>query len=137
MVVQEPVDALVPGMPSSAIAAGRAARRRARHGDSDALVAPAWIDADVAMPRPPRAGDGRPGPAQGRRVRLHVPGVQRRAVGAREGELVRYRCRVGHAYSEEAMVEAQGGAVEARCGPALKVLEERGELLGRIADRIG
>ena len=34
------------------------------------------------------------------------------------------------------MVEAQGGAVEAALWPALKALEERGELLQRIADRM-
>jgi two-component system chemotaxis response regulator CheB len=50
---------------------------------------------------------------------------------------VRYRCRVGHAYSEEAMIDAQGSAVEAALWTALEVLEERGELLQRIADRIG
>ena len=54
----------------------------------------------------------------------------------REGELIRYRCRVGHAYSEDAMVEAQGSAVEAALWTALEVLEERGELLRRIAVRM-
>jgi two-component system chemotaxis response regulator CheB len=54
----------------------------------------------------------------------------------KEGELVRYRCRVGHAYSAEAMVEAQGSAVEAALWAALEVLEERGELLRRIAGRM-
>jgi two-component system chemotaxis response regulator CheB len=54
----------------------------------------------------------------------------------REHDLVRYRCRVGHAYSEDAMVEAQGNAVEAALWAALEVLEERGELLRRIAGRM-
>jgi two-component system chemotaxis response regulator CheB len=54
----------------------------------------------------------------------------------REGELVRYRCRVGHSYSEEAMIDAQGSSVEAALWTALEVLEERGELLQRIADRM-
>jgi two-component system chemotaxis response regulator CheB len=53
----------------------------------------------------------------------------------REGERVRYRCRVGHSYSEDAMVEAQGASVEAALWTALEVLEERGELLDRIAGR--
>ena len=54
----------------------------------------------------------------------------------REGELVRYRCRVGHSYSEDAMIAAQGSAVEAALWTALEVLEERSELLRRIARRM-
>jgi two-component system chemotaxis response regulator CheB len=53
-----------------------------------------------------------------------------------DGALLRYRCRVGHSYSEEAMIEAQGSAVEAALWAALEVLEERGELLRRIAARM-
>ena len=54
----------------------------------------------------------------------------------REGDHTRYRCRVGHAYSEEAMVTAQGTAVEAALWTALEGLEERSELLHRIAKRV-
>jgi two-component system chemotaxis response regulator CheB len=46
-----------------------------------------------------------------------------------------FRCRVGHAYSEDAFVAAQGESVEAALWTALEVLEERAELLGRIAQR--
>jgi two-component system chemotaxis response regulator CheB len=53
----------------------------------------------------------------------------------RQGELTRYRCRVGHSYSEDAMVDAQGTSVEAALWAALEALEERGELLRRIAVR--
>ena len=38
----------------------------------------------------------------------------------REAELARYRCRVGHSYSEAAMVDAQGNAVEAALWSALQ-----------------
>jgi two-component system chemotaxis response regulator CheB len=47
----------------------------------------------------------------------------------------RYQCRVGHAYSEQAFVGAQGERVEAALWTALEVLEERAELLERIAER--
>jgi two-component system chemotaxis response regulator CheB len=49
---------------------------------------------------------------------------------------MRYRCRVGHSYSEDALVDAQGSSVEAALWTALEVLEERGELLTRIAERM-
>jgi two-component system, chemotaxis family, protein-glutamate methylesterase/glutaminase len=54
----------------------------------------------------------------------------------REAELVRYQCRVGHSYSEEALIDHQAIAVEAALWAALEVLEERSELLNRIADRM-
>jgi two-component system chemotaxis response regulator CheB len=54
-----------------------------------------------------------------------------------EGELVRYRCRVGHAYSEDSMVVEQGSAVEAALWSALELLEERAEFLDRVAERHG
>jgi two-component system chemotaxis response regulator CheB len=53
-----------------------------------------------------------------------------------DGELVRYRCRVGHVYSEEALVDGQAYTVEAALWTALEVLEERVELLERVAARL-
>jgi two-component system chemotaxis response regulator CheB len=52
-----------------------------------------------------------------------------------DGEVVHYRCRVGHSYSEDAMVIEQGSAVEAALWSALEALEERGEFLHRLASR--
>jgi two-component system, chemotaxis family, protein-glutamate methylesterase/glutaminase len=52
-----------------------------------------------------------------------------------EGELVRYRCRVGHTYSEDSMVVEQGSAVEAALWSALELLEERADFLERVAGR--
>jgi two-component system chemotaxis response regulator CheB len=54
----------------------------------------------------------------------------------RDGHPARYRCRVGHVYFEEAMVTAQGSAIEAALWTALEGLEERSELLLRIAKRM-
>ena len=50
-------------------------------------------------------------------------------------ELVRYRCRVGHAYSAESMEEEQGRAAEAALWTALRALEERVGLLDRLLER--
>jgi two-component system chemotaxis response regulator CheB len=52
-----------------------------------------------------------------------------------EGELVRYRCRVGHSYTEDAMVVEQGSVVEAALRSALEALEERAEFLRGMAVR--
>jgi two-component system chemotaxis response regulator CheB len=142
VVVQEPADALVPGMPSSAMAVttpdailpvteiGDELRRLVAapipNPGKEALV---QAEPDpVEMERGPNRPDG---PASG----FTCPECSGALWELREGDLVRYRCRVGHAYSEDAMVEAQGNAVEAALWAALEVLEERSELLNRIADR--
>src|SRR5262249_26202568 len=49
------------------------------------------------------------------------------------GDVVRYRCRVGHAYSSLTMLHAQGESVERALWAALRSLEEREALLGRLA----
>jgi two-component system chemotaxis response regulator CheB len=57
-----------------------------------------------------------------------------------EGGAVRFRCRVGHAYSADAMDKAQAEAAERALWSALRALEERAELmrkLARHADRRG
>jgi two-component system chemotaxis response regulator CheB len=54
-----------------------------------------------------------------------------------DGELPRYRCRVGHAYSADGTVEAQGESVEAALWTALRALQERAQLTERLADRVG
>jgi two-component system, chemotaxis family, protein-glutamate methylesterase/glutaminase len=51
--------------------------------------------------------------------------------------VVRYRCRVGHAYSEDSLIIEQGSAVEAALWSALEGLEERAEFLLRVARRHG
>jgi two-component system, chemotaxis family, protein-glutamate methylesterase/glutaminase len=52
-----------------------------------------------------------------------------------EGNSVRFRCRVGHAYSEGAMTTAQGDGVERALWAALRALEERSALMRKLADR--
>ncbi len=50
-----------------------------------------------------------------------------------EGEWVRFRCRVGHAYSPEALLDGQEDGIEAALWTALRTLEEKTELLRRLA----
>ena len=54
-----------------------------------------------------------------------------------DGELLRYRCRVGHAYSAESMIEANTDAVERALWSAVKTLEESASLSRRIAQKTG
>jgi two-component system, chemotaxis family, protein-glutamate methylesterase/glutaminase len=52
-----------------------------------------------------------------------------------EGDVVRFRCHVGHAYSVESMQAEQGVALEVALWSALRNLEERADLFRRLARR--
>lgn len=54
----------------------------------------------------------------------------------REGELVRYRCRVGHAYTEESLLEAMTDGVERAMWASLRALEEQAAQAHRLAQRM-
>jgi two-component system chemotaxis response regulator CheB len=51
----------------------------------------------------------------------------------REGQLVRYRCQVGHAFSAESLFAEQSDNIEAVLWAALRALEEKADLARRIA----
>jgi two-component system chemotaxis response regulator CheB len=54
-----------------------------------------------------------------------------------EGDILRFRCRVGHAYSLESFASAQGESVERALWTALRVLEERIAFLKRLRKEAG
>jgi two-component system, chemotaxis family, protein-glutamate methylesterase/glutaminase len=142
VIVQDPATAIVPGMPASAIAATRPDHTPPLDEISGVLTrlvgeaAPAvQEEAMPSQPDPPDHLEGEQRPA-GPPSAFTCPECSGALWELRDGALSRYRCRVGHTYSEDAMVEAQGNAVEAALWTALEVLEERGELLLRIAGRM-
>jgi two-component system chemotaxis response regulator CheB len=52
-----------------------------------------------------------------------------------EGNILRFRCRVGHVYSPDSMMAAQTDSVDRALWAALRALEERAALTRRLADR--
>jgi two-component system chemotaxis response regulator CheB len=52
-----------------------------------------------------------------------------------EGRLLRFRCRVGHAFSPETMIAAGDEAIEAALWEALRAIEERVSLRRRLANQ--
>jgi two-component system chemotaxis response regulator CheB len=52
-----------------------------------------------------------------------------------EGELVYYRCRIGHAYSAQTLLAEQSAALEDALWVALRALQESESLANRMAQR--
>jgi two-component system chemotaxis response regulator CheB len=150
-VVQDPQDATVPSMPQSAI----------EHVQIDHVVPAAALGPLIA--RLVGRGEGRVGlvtPGTGKEVRAttdeinggddDVPSVDDRLrhpspIACPEcggvlwevdqEDVLRFRCRVGHAYSAESLLEAQREGIEASLWSAVRALEEKAQLSRRIAQR--
>src|SRR4051794_19772345 len=50
-------------------------------------------------------------------------------------KLIRFRCRVGHSYAAESLLDGQAEELEEALWSAINVMEERSELSRRLADR--
>ena len=144
-VVQDPGEAMVTGMPLSAI----------RHVEVDHVLGAAAIASliDEWAGETGRGGDvvGRDkeseplgdeedtvrdmnaefGPAAG----LTCPDCGGALWEIKEGKLVRYRCHVGHQYSSEGLDAGQRDAVEYALWAAVRVLEEHADLRSRMSRR--
>jgi len=54
----------------------------------------------------------------------------------RDGEMIRFRCRVGHGYSTDTLTAAQAVTVEHALWTALRALEEQAAVRRRMAERV-
>jgi two-component system chemotaxis response regulator CheB len=140
VVVQDPDDATVPSMPESAIRAVGVADAVLPAFDIGAalsdMVGTRAVGEDMVSPvqQSYSQGSERPG---GPPSPFTCPECSGSLWEVRDGNAVRYTCRVGHSYSEDAMIVEQGSAVEAALWAALEALEERAEFLRRVARRHG
>jgi two-component system chemotaxis response regulator CheB len=146
-IVQDPQDAAYPGMPMSAIA----------NVDVDHVLPMHAIAAQLAisLTHEPRgadqAGDGgtemelekkiaemdenamRGDDRPGQPSAFSCPDCGGVLWEIEDGEFVRFRCRVGHAFSPETMLAAQGEVLEEALWAAMKTLEESARLSKRLA----
>jgi two-component system chemotaxis response regulator CheB len=142
VLVQDRDDATIPSMPESAVrAVGRADAVLPADAIGPALAQLAGGRAQMrenvtvgAVTDPVEQGPDRPG---GPPTSFTCPECQGPLWQVEEGDVARYRCRVGHRYSEESLLIEQGTAVEAALWSALEALEERAEFLKRVAHRHG
>lgn len=146
-VVQHPADALYAGMPQSAL--DHVAVDHVLPVDRIAALLARLAAEPLVVPHPPLTPDDvkeadmaelEPGA-----VHAHDrPGVPS-AFGCpdcggvlwefHEGELLRFRCRVGHAWSADSLLAQQSDGLEAALWSALRALEEQSTLADRMATR--
>jgi two-component system chemotaxis response regulator CheB len=142
-VVQSPDDAAFPGMPLSALAAV-----------PRATVAPAQKigvllgEMSTASERPketvtmtderlPARVDGttEQGEYPGDASVFTCPECHGTLFMTEEAGLTLFRCRVGHRYSTESLLDGESDAVDVALWSALRALEERNDLLQRLCER--
>ena len=147
-VVQDPQNALFPGMPQSAI-----------KNDSPAHIVPGRGDRPAPYSSRPRTRACRPAggfESDGDGSRMTRSSIWRRSSDPdkpgtpsvfgcpecggvlwemKEGAMLRYRCRVGHAYTAESLLAEQSQHLEAALWAALRGLEEKAALVHRLAER--
>jgi two-component system, chemotaxis family, protein-glutamate methylesterase/glutaminase len=148
-VVQDPDDALYPSMPSSAIdhvkvdhvvacpaiaaLLGELAKEPPPHHELFATDNPvrAEVEPEELTSDPP---GNEPATTTGRPSIFACPDCDGVLWEIQDGGLVRFRCRVGHAWSPESLLSHQSEALEGALWVALRSLQERAALARRMAD---
>jgi two-component system, chemotaxis family, protein-glutamate methylesterase/glutaminase len=148
-IVQHPAEALFPGMPLSAVAGDHpdwvvpvgeigplllelahkelpAEGEATMPDDLDAELQ--WVHPDLAWPTPADPPLGRPSG-------FTCPECHGALWEIDDGGLPRYRCRVGHGFSADSLLDTQRDDVEAALWTAYRALEERAALCRRLAER--
>jgi two-component system, chemotaxis family, protein-glutamate methylesterase/glutaminase len=144
-IAQDPADSLYPGMPQSVI----------DHGVADHVLPVAAIGRCICellegqLPDPPQRSNPGHGvaaavsldiaddrhPRDGDPSGLTCPECGGALWSSHEGDLLRFRCHVGHAYSVESMEVEQSRALESALWTAVRTLDEQADLFDRIARR--
>lgn len=143
VIVQEPADAIYPAMPHNAMRV-LTPDHVVRAADIGQVLAKlVEEEVEVASPAPDVArwenglavGDrDRPGPQTvGMPTAFSCPDCD--GVLSQIPDDDRFRCRVGHAWTAEALLAAQDSALDRALWTALRALEEKAALARRMADR--
>lgn len=141
-VAQNPEEAIHPRMPQSAIETGMVDAVLSIPGivkylvERDVPVVAAVPDLDAEDPvhednmkLPPDNPVGNPSP-------YTCPECHGTLFEVESEHLPRYRCRIGHAYSQKSLEAEQAATVETTLWTAIRALEERAALLYDLADRM-
>jgi len=150
-VVQDPQGAAYPGMPRSALdhaevdhvapaeeLGALVCRLAAQPAPPASVSIPSADEMDPDDPEPAVVGTAalRRGPLPDRPSMLTCPECGGLLFEAEDGDLLHFRCHVGHAFSEETLLAAQSDALEGALWSAVRALEEKAELARRLAERV-
>jgi two-component system, chemotaxis family, protein-glutamate methylesterase/glutaminase len=146
VVAQDPADALQPAMPRSAIVnvppdyvvpaseladlLGRLVQEVVDEGAAPAPPSLLQLETDISrFDTGASVADGSPAMPSG----FTCPDCGGALLQIEEGDLLRFRCRVGHAWSAESLSAQQHMALEAALWMALRSLEEKAALTRQMA----
>ena len=131
-IVQDPKEAMYPGMPASAIASMAV----------DAIVPSELVASTIAAmvkgedpPRGSSSEDPDLGPAAGEQVNPICPECGEALSDRAEAGVSQWECDVGHRYSPDALIDAQADSVEGALRAAVRAPAGRAALLGRMAQQ--
>jgi two-component system, chemotaxis family, protein-glutamate methylesterase/glutaminase len=149
VVVQDPEEAMYPGMPQSAISHVPGARVLPVEAIGPLLVRLAHPAEDEAVPTTgvqPMSHSDEPetvepdprelGAVQDGASGLSCPECRGNLWMEEDGTVVQFRCRVGHAYTADTLVAEMSESVEAVMWSALNALEEKADLARRMSRRM-
>lgn len=146
-VVQDPVDAMYPGMPANALRSVQVDHCLPLEKLPALLIALAHEPAKSAQEYPVPENvktetkfamlgqDMKDMDKLGIPSTFTCPACHGSMWELKEGDLVRYRCHVGHAYSVDSLIADQSEVVEDALFAALRALEEKAGILRRIGSR--
>jgi two-component system chemotaxis response regulator CheB len=142
-VVQDPAEALYPGMPTSAVETLRVDHVLPLAGIAPLLDTLARAPAHTDRGGPAPAMDGEDGmewmgsyAEPGRASGLSCPECHGPLWEIRDGNLVEHGCLIGHRYSPESLLDASAVAIEEALGMSLRALEERVRMAERLAEAV-
>jgi len=141
-IAQDPSDALFSGMPRNAIEQVGVHHVLPIEGIAQLLRHVCAPTAETGEPDMPEKDQTEMSPAelaelekQGRPSVFTCPECHGTLFELAEDDYPRFRCRVGHAYSQETLMSDQWNALEAALWTALRSIEENNNLLLRLAER--
>jgi two-component system, chemotaxis family, protein-glutamate methylesterase/glutaminase len=147
-VVQDPAEAMFPSMPQSAVdhvavdhvvkldrMASLLAELAQRAPGAEEVVSTDDIGKEVEYSELDLARMDNAGDHPGILAPFGCPDCGGTLWELREGDLVRFRCRVGHAWTSDALLASQSETLDAALWTALRALEESAALSLQLADR--